>query len=157
MEEVAGTRLSAGGLDYKVVLAIIFVVAFVLDLGIVLGVVYAQYHAPPQPNPPVPINVTEFLGKLVGIFGAPIGVIAGGMFASRGSSGPIVDRSLIVLLYVLSVAWSLILVGATLFQVLTSLNIIDTIGPGIAVLTTTPLAFVFTRTEAATNSVPSRR
>jgi hypothetical protein len=137
-------------LDYKVVLAIIFVTSFLLSLGLVLLLVYnaSKPTATPIGNSITlyikPADLAQFVGKLTGIYGALVGVILGGIFGGANSDAPPVDRNLVALLYVLSVAWGLVMFAATFISIATPANVIDTVGAGIAVLTTTPLAFVFT-------------
>src|ERR1700681_822148 len=111
-------------------------------MAIVFFALYSVTHArAPSPTSPPPTfapafgpdSVGPFIGKLTAIFGAPIGVILGGIFAGRSADSPAVDRSLVMLLYVLSVAWGAIVIGATVMALVTPANVIDAIGPGVAV------------------------
>jgi hypothetical protein len=112
---------------------------------------------PPLPEQLYPNNAGSFLGKLIGIFSAPIGVIFGGIFGTATGRQNPVDRGLKTLLYVLSIAWALLMIAATLISLLTPTNVLDVVGAGAAVLTTAPLAYVFTRSSSSSSGSASPR
>jgi hypothetical protein len=156
----------ASPIDYKVRLAMIYVGWFVGTVAMVLIMLFVFYDplrwfpslsTRTIPSALAPDSIGPFLAKLFAYFSVPLGVVLGGIFGTDARGAALATRSNVLLLYTLSNAWGAIILAAVFISVITPANIFEAVGTGAAILTTIPLAAVFTRastTPSATNPNP---